>query len=174
MYLGTVTGEGIAKSGNNLANSEKKSKSFFPQLSPRCQAAFFLIFCQGTNGCSALGFNIASCILGSIGIGLEDKTIALYLSALDIDIENARQNEELSELNFTLKISVDDDLCDLVDNEVYYQIQYELNHTNFDFLGKIFTFSVNAGRINRGNAATMTIKRLTNGNIALDSISVSE
>lgn len=120
-----------------------------------------------------MGFNIASCILGSIGVGLEDKTIALYLSALDIDIENARQNEELSELNFTLKISVGDDLCDQVDTEVYYQIQFELNHPNSDFLGKIFTFSVNAGRINIGNAATMTIKRLTNGNIALDSISVS-
>ena len=72
-----------------------------------------------------------------------------------------------------MKISVDDDLCDLVDTEVYFQIQYELNHTNSDFLGKIFTFSVNAGRINRGNAATMTIKRLMNGNIALDSKSVS-
>ncbi len=108
-----------------------------------------------------------------IGVRLEDKTISLYLSALDIDIENAGQNEKLSELNFTLKISVDDDLCDLVDTEVYYQIQYELNHPDSDFLGKIFTFSVNAGRINRGNTATMTIKRLTSGNIALDSISVS-
>jgi hypothetical protein len=110
----------------------------------------------------------------SIGTYQEDGSISIRLTALDIDVRDARQNEDHSELNFTLRLRVDNDLCDLVDVEILYQVQYDLNHTDPDFGGKTFIFSAAMGRVKRGHTKTETINRGTNGPVALDSIGVSQ
>ncbi|MBF0279450.1 MAG: hypothetical protein HQM13_16755 [SAR324 cluster bacterium] len=112
--------------------------------------------------------------VAALGERRDDGSIAVRLSALDIDIRDASQNEEQSELTFVLKISVDNDLCDLVDVVVSYQILYDLNHTDANFAGKSFTFTADIGRIKKGHTVEENITRGTNGPVALDSISVSQ
>lgn len=128
-------------------------------------SAFLLISCAESNKERAVA---------ALGVEQADGTIAVRLTALDIDIRDASQNEDQSELMFILKINVDNDLCDLVDMVVSYQIQYDLNHPDANFAGKSFTFTADIGRIKKGNTKEETITRGTNGPVALDSISVTQ
>ena len=128
-------------------------------------ASFVLLACADVNKKRAVE---------SIGTYQKDGSISIRLTALDIDVTDASQNEDHSELNFTLRLRVDNDLCDLVDVEVSYQIQYDLNHSDPDFGGKTFVFSAGLGRVKRGHTKTETINRGTNGPVALDSIGISQ
>ncbi|MBF0276898.1 MAG: hypothetical protein HQM13_03870 [SAR324 cluster bacterium] len=122
-------------------------------------------------GCADLNKERA---VDSIGTYQSDGSISVRLTALDIDVQDASQNESQSNLNFKLRLKVDNDLCDLVDVQVLYQIQYDLNHPDPQFGGKRFSFSSALGRIKRGHSKTETIQRATNGPVALDSIGISQ
>lgn len=110
----------------------------------------------------------------SIGTQEEGGPIEIRLSAVDLDVRDEWQNADYTELNFTLRFGVDNDLCDLVDVQVTYEIQYDLNHPDPAFGGKNFSFTADLGRIKRGHTKEESIVRKTNGPVALDSIKVTK
>ncbi len=91
-----------------------------------------------------------------------DERVGLNLSEIDVDIRDARQDEELENLYFTIRVEADSDRCDLVDTEVRVELRRALTDTVRPG-AKLGEFTYALGRVKRGHDKSLEVVESTDG-----------